>query len=311
MNASADPHELLRDNALLLATIEQLAKSMNGPRAQRLAMCLEAVALDASASLLDCEDAEWLSTGVSDAQHSGRVGHWRTELIRLEDDGVSVIPSASPEYPANLQLIHERPPVLFVRGDLQSYDERCVAIVGTREPSDEGIRIATLLSTELGAAGVTILSGLAKGIDAAAHAAVVNGGRRTVAVFGTPIDRIYPAENKALAEAIIRAGGAHVSQFLPGTNTSRWGFPVRNVTMSGLSLGTVVVEAGETSGARLQAEAAVAHGKRVFLLERLVTHRDWARQMAGSVNVTVARDADAILEEIERQLNPAIAAAFQ
>jgi DNA processing protein len=199
-------------------------------------------------------------------------------------------------------MVYDHPPVLFVRGTLQASDARSVAVVGTRQPSRAGLELATSLARQLAATGITIVSGLAKGIDTAAHAAALNAGGRTVAVFGTTIDQVYPASNKSLARSVSRSG-ACVSQFLPGHATGPWSFPVRNVTASGLSLGTIVVEAGATSGARLQAQAAVAHGKKVFLVEQLVTGQPWASEMAAAEPlVTVARDADAILEAVDAEL---------
>jgi DNA processing protein len=126
-----------------------------------------------------------------------------------------------------------------------------------------------------------VFSGLAKGIDAHAHIGALRGGGRTVAVMGTGILRRYPAENAKLADAIVEAGGALLSQFFPNQPPTRWTFPKRNVTMSGLSLATVVVEAGATSGAKMQAEAALTHGRSVFLPSSLVAAHSWARRMVS------------------------------
>ncbi|MCB0879575.1 MAG: DNA-processing protein DprA, partial [Thermoleophilia bacterium] len=128
-------------------------------------------------------------------------------------------------------------------------------------------------------AGYMVLSGLARGIDRAAHEATLDAGGRTVAVMGTGIDRMYPAEHKQLAERIVASGGALISQFEPGASGARHTFPMRNATMSGLALATVVVEAGETSGAKVQALAGLKHGSGVFLLRSLYETQEWAREL--------------------------------
>ena len=212
-----------------------------------------------------------------------------------------MIPSFAPEYPSNLAMIHDRPPLLFVRGQLKESDAKAVAIVGTRNASDGGKELAARLASELARNGITIVSGLAKGIDTAAHSAALNSGGRTIAVFGTSIDTVYPTENARLALAISERG-ACVSQFLPTMRTGRWCFPARNITTSGLSLGTIVIEAGPTSGAKMQAEAALAHGKRVFLVSELTRHQAWAKEMANHPRVSEASDISTITDAIYSEL---------
>ena len=293
--------EVLADPAVLLAVCEHLAPSMNGRAAWRLALVLDSIRLDPSGDLLDEADREWLTSALSHNVDE-RVGRWRSAVNRLAADGVSVISCADDDYPQNLAMVYDRPPVLFVRGSLTASDAWSVAVVGTRQPSPAGVRLATKVTTELAETGVTIVSGLARGIDTAAHAAALNTGGRTIAVFGTTIDTVYPATNRALARSIARSG-ACVSQFLPGSSTRPWFFPVRNVTASGMSLGTIVVEAGETSGARLQAQAAIAQGKKVFLVEQLVTRQPWAKEMADREPlVTMAGDVDSILQAVDAEL---------
>src|SRR5690606_11165068 len=159
--------------------------------------------------------------------------------------------------------IYNPPPFLFVRGSLSAADERSIAIVGTRRASAAGLEQARWLASSLAKEGVTVLSGLARGIDTAAHRAALDGGGRTVAGMGTGINRRYPAENSELADEIERQG-ALVSQFWPDAPPTRKSFPMRNVVMSGMALGTVVVEASSTSGAKMQARLALEHGKLVF-----------------------------------------------
>lgn len=214
-------------------------------------------------------------------------------------------------YPPSLRLIFNPPPFLTLRGDLAVADMRGVAVVGTRQPSPEGVRRARRLARELASAGITVFSGLAKGIDTAAHQGAIDAGGRTVGVVGHGLLRpVYPAENRGLAEAI-SSSGALVSQFRPDTPPSRSTFPMRNAVMSGLSQGTVVVEASHTSGARLQARLAAEHGKRVWLLESLVADFPWAREFHAkySPSTRVISDVSEVLEEIRTEGEIAAAAS--
>jgi DNA processing protein len=265
---------------------------MNGPKAHRLAQALIGG---------DREDDDWLRATRTKLDGS-RVLYWQAEVERLQSRGVDVLVANRAEYPTNLSLVHDSPPALFVKGVIGAADRKAVAVVGTRQASDAGITLAYQLSLALARAEVTIVSGLAKGIDTAAHAGALAAGGRTIAVFGTTIEKISPAKNRSLADSVAR-NGACVSQFLPNQSTGRWAFPARNLTTSGLAVGTIVVEAGETSGARLQAEAALAHGKQVFFVQGLV-EQPWAKEMARNPNVLVSSDPDEILAAIDCLLSP-------
>ena len=292
--------DVLTDRALLVAVCEDLVPFMNGEKMCRLSLVLDELALDSSGSLLDDEDRTWFEAAVERGR--GRTAVWSDELAQLGQQDVRVMACIDPDYPVNLTLVHDAPPLLFVKGNLDEQDRRAVAVVGTRAASREGLELASAVSSGLVSRGYTVVSGLAKGIDAAAHAAALNAGGRTIAVFGTPIETVYPAAHRALAKQVVKAG-ACVSQFLPSVRTGRWSFPARNLTGSGLALATVVVEASESSGARHQAEAALRHGKRVFLVESLVTAQPWAKQMVSeSRNVTVVSDAGVIVKELEADL---------
>ena len=172
-------------------------------------------------------------------------------------------------YPALLRAIPS-PPRLDVRGSLEPADALAVAIVGSRRPTPYGIGVAETLAAELAARGVTIVSGLARGIDAAAHRGALSGGGRTLAVLGNGIDVVYPPENRELVHAIERQG-AVVSQFPRGTIPRPYNFPARNRTIAGLVLGVVVVEAGERSGALITAGLAAELGRDVFAVPGRVT----------------------------------------
>jgi DNA processing protein len=227
------------------------------------------------------------------------------QIEELAAEGVSMVTVLDDDYPANLRLIYNRPPFLFIRGTLAPEDDRAIAVVGTRRATNDGRDIARELSRELAASGVTVLSGLALGIDGTAHTAALDAGGRTVAVVGTGIRRTYPKEHVALARQIVDSGGAIVSQFGPDAPPTKWSFPLRNITMSGMAIGTVVVEASGISGARNQATRALEHGKRLFLLEPLVMREDWARRYADRPGATVVRSVDEVLEALEADLRPA------
>jgi DNA processing protein len=215
------------------------------------------------------------------------------ELARAADAGARLVTVFDEDYPANLRLIFDLPPFLFVRGDLQPDDARAVAVVGTRTPSELGLKRSARMASLLAAHGVTVVSGLARGIDTAAHTATLHEGGRTIAVLGHGIaSPIYPRENAELAERIVGAG-ALVSQFWPSAHPTRFTFPRRNVVASGISQGTVVIEATSTSGAKLQARLALQHGKRVWLVESLVTDQPWAQtyvERRGAIQVSRVED---------------------
>jgi len=221
------------------------------------------------------------------------------EEVALADKiGARLVTVLDEDYPLNLRLIYNLPPFLFLRGQpLLDVDLRSVAVVGTRQPSDRGIERATSLARGLVEAGVVVVSGLARGIDTAAHRSTLDAGGRTIAVMGTGITRTYPAENQELAERIATSG-VLVSQFWPSSAPARWTFPRRNVVMSGIAQGTVVVEASSTSGARMQARFAIEHGKRVFLLRSLVTSQPWAQKFVRDRGAIEAASVEEILSHL-------------
>lgn len=218
------------------------------------------------------------------------------ELAAAMAVGAELVTVLDSTYPVNLRLVPNLPPFLFQLGkrvDVQ--DVRSVAVVGTREASPRGRELAALMAQQLVEKGVTVVSGLAAGIDTAAHTATLDAAGRTIAVIGTGITRTYPKENRALAERIVEQGGVLVSQFWPTSSPARWTFPRRNAVMSGISQGTVVVEASSTSGAKMQARLALEHGKRVFLLRSLVTDQPWAKKYLARPGATeVGKIADVV-----------------
>jgi DNA processing protein len=219
------------------------------------------------------------------------------EVRRPEEVDAQLVTVLDAEYPRTLRLIFNLPPFLFVQGTIREVDLRSVAVVGTRRATDLGIRRAVSMARQLVAAGVTVVSGLARGIDTAAHTAALEADGRTIAVIGTGITQCYPKENRALADRIAKAG-AVVSQFWPSAHPATWTFPRRNVTMSGIAQGTVVIEASATSGAKMQARLALQHGKKLFLLRSLVDTYPWAAKYATQRGAYVVEDVAGVLREL-------------
>jgi DNA processing protein len=184
-------------------------------------------------------------------------------LERLDALNVHVLTWEDERYPRLLKEIDQPPPVIYVRGNLVTEDEWAVAIVGTRKVTAYGRQVAEDVASTLARNGVTIVSGLARGVDSIAHQAALNAGGRTLAVLGNGVDRVYPPENRKLAAQIMEQG-ALLSDYALGTPPDGINFPPRNRIISGLSMAVIVVEAGETSGALITASFAAEQGRDVF-----------------------------------------------
>ena len=234
-----------------------------------------------------------LDVGLPVDEMMQRLAAWRKA-------GLKITTVLDPDYPLNLRMISNLPPFLFYRGRLQTDDARSVAVVGTREPTQYGIERAYRMAASLAERGVTVLSGLARGIDTAAHEATLNVNGRTIAVLGSGLLNVYPKENVELAERIAMSG-AVVSQFWPDAPPTKHTFPMRNVVTSGLGQGTVVIEASATSGAKMQARLALEHGKLVFLIRSLVETHNWAQEYAkrGAIVVDSPDDVIKMLRSVD------------
>jgi len=182
---------------------------------------------------------------------------------QIQAQGITVLTWQDETYPRRLKEIDQPPPVLYLRGQLQPQDEWAVAVIGTRRITSYGQQVAEDIAATLARSGVTVVSGLARGVDGVAHQAALKAGGRTLAVLGSGVDRLYPPENRRLAEQIM-ANGAILSDYAPGTPPESANFPPRNRIISGLSLAVVVVEAGETSGALITSTFAAEQGRDVF-----------------------------------------------
>ena len=182
---------------------------------------------------------------------------------QIQAHNIQVITWEDAKYPRRLAEIDQSPPVLYIRGDYLPEDEWAVAIVGTRRITAYGRQVTEEIASHLARSGVTVVSGLARGVDGVAHQAALNAGGRTLAVLGSGVNRVYPPEHRRLADQIISHGGL-ISDYAPGTPPEASNFPPRNRIISGLSLAVVVVEAGETSGALITANFAAEQGREVF-----------------------------------------------
>jgi DNA processing protein len=282
------------------------------PRVSWYAVARAALEPDGLERLLGGEPTETSTEGINTAhairegqdQLQAEIERAQVEVAAAEDQvGARLVTVLDDDYPANLRLIFNLPPFLFVRGTLQRDDARSVAVVGTRKASDEGRARAWKMAGALVDEGVTVLSGLAAGIDTEAHEATLAAGGRTIAVLGTGILRQYPKENWQLAERIAETG-ALVSQFWPTQPPAQHTFPRRNVVTSGMSQGTVVIEASKTSGAKMQARLALQHGKIAFLIESLVTEQPWARDYLEKFPRAVkVRDVQEVIDRLRTPEN--------
>ena len=235
------------------------------------------------------------------------------ELERLWRSGVAALTWHDADYPRRLKEIADAPPVLYCLGTLRPEDETSVAVVGTRRPTDYGRRVTAELCAELAARGVTVVSGLALGIDARAHQATLDAGGRTIAVMGNGLDTVYPRENRRLAERIMGEGGALVSEFPLGARPEASNFPRRNRIISGMTLGTLITEASETSGTRWTVYHALEQNREIFcvpgsvysdaskLTNRLI--REGAKLVCGVSDILVEIGLDTAARQVAMPLD--------
>lgn len=205
-------------------------------------------------------------------------------LAQTESAGVTLLTWQSPDYPAYLREVPNAPPLLYVQGALQEQDRLAVAIVGTRRLTSYGRQVTHDLVVGLVHSGVTIVSGLARGIDAIAHKTALEHGGRTIGVLGSGLDCVYPAEHRTLARQIAAGQGAVISEYGLGIQPEAKNFPPRNRIISGLSLGVVVVEAGDRSGALITSNFALEQGREVFAVP-------------GNINSPASRGSNHLIQD--------------
>lgn len=246
------------------------------------------------------------------AEISRRLATWeehvdlRGEYDRMRESGVEVITSQSAVYPDLLKAIHDPPIVLYCWGRLEVRDATCIGMVGSRQTSYYGLETAKKLSYQLSSAGLTIVSGLARGIDTACHQGALAAKGRTVAVLGCGLSEIYPAENYGLAERIADGSGAVISEFPMLVKPDRRTFPMRNRIISGFGMGLLVVEAGLNSGALISANQALEQGRTVFAVPGPInTSTSQGTNRLIQQGAKLVMDAADVIEEMS-QLLPGI-----
>jgi len=225
------------------------------------------------------------------------------EWARVAAQDARLITYGCGEYPERLKEIYDPPPVLWVRGEVRLLKRPSIAVVGTRHPSPYGSGIAEMLSRDLAARGLLIVSGMARGIDTAAHKGALIARRPTVAVWGTGVDVVYPKENKKLAEEILSTGGAIVSELPMGTFPAPQNFPRRNRILSGLSIAVLVVEAAENSGTRVTARCASEQNRDLFAVPGNVTSKgSWTPNTLIKQGAKLTATWEDVWEELPSQV---------
>ncbi len=230
------------------------------------------------------------------------------EWIRAASAGAQVVAMDSPLYPQQLRQIYDPPVVLYVRGSVELLPAPSIAVVGTRHPTPYGTGMAERLACDLARHGLCIISGLARGIDSAGHRGALAAQGKTIAVFGTSVEVVYPKENSRLADQILNTGGALISEFPIGTFAAPQNFPIRNRIISGLSVGVLVVEAAEYSGTRVTARCALEQNREVFAVPGNVTNKNsWGPNTLIKQGAKLVATWEDVWEELPSQLRLTLA----
>lgn len=251
-----------------------LTPGLGPTRARKLVEFFGNVAGVFNASLTELE-AAGLPAQAAQSLGTGRsVELAHDEIAKAAAAEIKLVTLDDAEYPARLRQIYDPPLVLYVRGNVGVLAQPGIAVIGTRHPTPYGTGMAERLASDLTNRGLVILSGLARGADTAAHRGAVAAKGKTVAVFGTGVDVVYPKENTRLAEQILSLGGALISEFPLGTFPAPQNFPIRNRIISGISFGVLVIEAAEYSGTRITARCALEQNREVFAVPGNVTNKN-------------------------------------
>ncbi len=251
-----------------------LTPALGPTRARRLVEHLGGIEQVFRASLTELEAAGLQAVSAQALATGKSIELAQEEMVRAAAAGAQILPLDDPAYPALLRQIYDPPVVLYVKGDAAALSQPGIAIVGTRHPTPYGTGMAERLAADLSARGLAIFSGLARGVDAAAHRGALAARGTTAAVFGTGVDQVYPRENTKLADSILATGGAVASEFPMATFPAPQNFPIRNRIISGLAVGVLVVEAGEYSGTRVTARCALEQNRELYAVPGNVTNRN-------------------------------------
>lgn len=301
------PREVREKRALIALS---LVPGVGSGRARRLVMKFQSaeLALAAPEKALAHTDGIGAQTAAAIVRFDGEA-EVEEQVRRAIQSGARMVTSWSGSFPVILQEIYDPPAFFWVKGTLQA-DEQAISIVGTRRPTDYGRQIAHAMAWELSSIGFTIVSGLAYGIDAAAHKGALDAGGRTIAVLGSGIDRIYPRRNARLARDITDRG-AVVSEFPMGTKPDAGNFPRRNRLVSGLSRGTLVVEAFKDGGALITARLALEQNREVFAIPGSITSKasEGTNRLIQQGQAKLVQSVDDVLDELDFERTSGIAPA--
>ncbi len=257
-------------NWLALALTEGLGPS----RIRKLVEHFGAVGRVFNASLTELEASGMRAVSAQSLATGKSMELAQEELAKAAAAKAHIISLGDPEYPPRLKEIYDPPVVLYVKGSATLLSQPGIAMVGTRHPTPYGTGMAERLATDLAVRGLTIISGLARGIDTASHRGAVAAKGKTIAVFGTGIDIVYPKENTRLADQILALGGALISEFPVGSAPTPQNFPIRNRIISGMAAGVLVVEAAEYSGTRITSRCALEQNRDVYAVPGNVTNKN-------------------------------------
>jgi len=291
---------------LALALTPQL-----GPmRSRRLVQKFGSLERAFHAPLTELEAAGLHAASAQAIFHGTSLSAAEEELVRAAAAGAQVISCDDRAYSALLNQIYDPPLVLFVRGEVEALSRPGIAVVGTRHPTPYGLGMAERLACDLAVRGLVITSGLARGVDAAAHRGALHAKGKTIAVLGTGVDLIYPKENTRIANQILEEGGALVSEFAMGTFAAPQNFPIRNRIISGLALGVLVVEAGEYSGTRITARCALEQNRELFAVPGNVTNKQsWGPNTLIKQGAKLTATWEDVWEEMPSQVKAELTAA--
>jgi DNA processing protein len=295
-------------------TLQWLALGLTpglGPsRARRLVEHFGSVAAVFRASLTELEATGLLAVSAQSVGTGKSLELAQEELARAASAGAVIVSLDDPAYPARLKEIYDPPLVLYVRGNVNVLAQPGIAVVGTRHPTPYGSGMAERLAIDLTARGLIIISGMARGVDSAAHRGAIAAKGKTVAVFGTGVDVPYPKENTRLADQILALGGALISEFPIQTFPAPQNFPIRNRIISGMSTGVLVVEAAEYSGTRITARCALEQNREVFAVPGNVTNKNsWGPNTLIKQGAKLVATWEDVWEELPENVRLALAPA--
>ncbi len=310
MDISADsaearvaPPEVTPDDAQLAWLALSLAPGLGARRILQAVENIGSVTRIPQLSLTDLEALRFPATAVQYISGGQALVDAEAEWRRVRAEGASLVTYSDGAYPERLKEIFDPPPLLWVRGDVKLLKQPAIAVVGTRHPSPYGTGMAEMLSRDLALRGLIILSGMARGVDTAAHKGAIAAKAPTVAIWGTGIDVIYPKENKGLAEQILAGGGAIISEYKLGTFPAPQNFPRRNRLLSGISVGVLVVEAGEHSGTRVTARCAIEQNRDVYAVPGNVTSKNaWGPNTLIKQSAKLVATWEDVWEELPTQV---------